>query len=171
MAHLQVGQNSWLASKSSKSFCSSGDIIGVGSPQPCLASRTSILPKSWPGGNARNARATSSSTRSLSTQGRARSIRPCACRMLPPAMPASNGYWPVRWILALQFPPDMPPRPMYIKNVGTRSDATPRTCADESEHPPVSPDFTVVALDQAPQAAVAKVPYTRREGTAGRRAA
>jgi hypothetical protein len=40
MARLQVEQKSWLASKSSKSLCSSGGIIRIGSPQLCRASRT-----------------------------------------------------------------------------------------------------------------------------------
>jgi hypothetical protein len=55
MARLQVEQKSWLASKSSKSFCFSGGIIRIASPQPCRASDTIILPKFWPSGNARNA--------------------------------------------------------------------------------------------------------------------
>ena len=55
MARLQVEQKSWLASKSSKSFCSFGGIIRIGRPQPCRASRTTILPKFWPSRNARNA--------------------------------------------------------------------------------------------------------------------
>jgi hypothetical protein len=65
----------------------------------------------------------------------------------------------------------MPHRPMYIINVGTHSETTPRMSATESKHPSGCPDFTVVVLDQAPQAAVEKVLYARREGTAGRRAA
>ena len=55
MARLQVGQNNWLASKSSKSFCCPGRIIRIGSPQPCLASPISILPEFWLSSNAGNA--------------------------------------------------------------------------------------------------------------------
>ena len=58
MARLQVGQKSRLASKSSKSLCCSGGVIGIGTPQACLASRTIILPKFWPSSNAGNARTT-----------------------------------------------------------------------------------------------------------------
>jgi hypothetical protein len=58
MARLQVGQKSRLASKSSKSFCRSGGFITIGTPQACLASRTIILPKFWPGSNAGIARTT-----------------------------------------------------------------------------------------------------------------
>ena len=55
MARLQVGQKSWLASKSSKFFCWSDGIIRIKSPQPCLKSHTIILPKFWPSSNAGDA--------------------------------------------------------------------------------------------------------------------
>ena len=53
MARLQAGQNNSLASKSSKSFCCSGGIIRIGSPQACLASQIRILPKFWLSSNSR----------------------------------------------------------------------------------------------------------------------
>jgi hypothetical protein len=68
MARLQVEQKSWLASKSSKSFCSSGGIIRIGSPQRCRASRTSILPNFWPSSNARNALTTFSRPSTMSSR-------------------------------------------------------------------------------------------------------
>ena len=68
MARLQVEQKSWLASKSSKSFCSSGGIIRIGSPQRCRASRTRILPNCWPSSNARNALTTFSRPSTMSSR-------------------------------------------------------------------------------------------------------
>ena len=68
MARWQVEQKSWLASKSSKSFCSFGGIIRIGSPERFVRLAPSILPNCQPSSKTQKALTTFSRPSTMSSR-------------------------------------------------------------------------------------------------------